>query len=142
VPGDISSASFFIVAALITKNSTLLIKNVGINPTRTGILSVLKMMGADIKIINEKTLNNEPVGDLLVKSSSLQGVEIKGEMIPLIIDEIPILAIAATQAKGKTTIKDAKELRYKETDRIKAITSELKKLGINRKSKNTGKLYL
>ena len=138
VPGDLSSASFFIVAALITKNSTLLIKNVGVNPTRTGILSVLKMMGADIKIINEKTLNNEPVGDLLVKSSSLQGVEIKGEMIPLIIDEIPILAIAATQAKGKTTIKDAKELRYKETDRIKAITSELKKLGIDILEKEDG----
>jgi len=138
VPGDISSASFFIVAALITKNSTLLIKNVGTNPTRTGILSVLKMMGADIKIINEKILNNEPVGDLLVKSSSLKGTEIKGEMIPSIIDEIPILAIAATQANGKTSIKDAKELRYKETDRIKAITKELKKLGIDVLEKEDG----
>lgn len=138
VPGDISSASFFIVAALITKNSKLLIKDVGLNPTRTGILDVLKMMGADISIINERNLNNEPIGDLLVKSSKLKGVEISGGMIPSLIDEIPIISILATQAEGKTTIKDAKELRYKETDRIKAICSELTKLGIEITEKDDG----
>ncbi|RAO99030.1 3-phosphoshikimate 1-carboxyvinyltransferase [Petrotoga sp. 9PW.55.5.1] len=138
VPGDISSASFFIVAALITKNSNLLIKDVGLNPTRTGILDVLKMMGAEISIINERNLNNEPIGDLLVKSSKLKGVEISGDMIPSLIDEIPIISILATQAEGKTTIKDAKELRYKETDRIKAICSELTKLGIEITEKDDG----
>jgi len=138
VPGDISSASFFIVAALITKNSNLLIKDVGLNPTRTGILDVLKMMGAEISIINERNLNNEPIGDLLVKSSKLKGLEISGDMIPSLIDEIPIISILATQAEGKTTIKDAKELRYKETDRIKAICSELTKLGIEITEKDDG----
>lgn len=138
VPGDISSASFFLVASLITKNSSILIKNVGINPTRIGILKVLKMMGANIEIMNERILNNEPIADLLVKSSKLKGVEIKGEMIPTLIDEIPILAVAATQAEGKTVVKDAKELRVKETDRIKAITDELRRIGINIIEKEDG----
>ncbi|MDY0380169.1 MAG: 3-phosphoshikimate 1-carboxyvinyltransferase [Defluviitoga tunisiensis] len=130
VPSDISSASFFIVAALIMENSTLLIKDVGINPTRSGAIKILKMMGAEITTLNLRYLNNEPVCDLLVKSSNLKGVEIKGDIIPTLIDEIPILAVAASQADGKTLIKDANELRYKETDRIKAIVNEFTKMGI------------
>ncbi len=101
VPSDISSASFFIVAALIMENSTLLIKDVGINPTRSGAIKILKMMGAEITTLNLRYLNNEPVCDLLVKSSNLKGVEIKGDIIPTLIDEIPILAVAASQADGK-----------------------------------------
>ena len=130
VAGDFSSASFLIVAGLIAKNSEILIKNVGLNKTRSGLLSVLKSMGANIQILNQKTECNEDVGDLLIKSSSLHGVEIGGAIIPNIIDEIPILSIAASCAEGKTTIKDAKELRVKESDRLEAIASGLKALNV------------
>lgn len=130
VPGDISSAAFFIIAGLIMKDSEIVIKNVGLNPTRTGILTVLREMGGDITVVNERTVNYEPIGDLVVRSSELNCVEIKGDIIPLLIDEIPILAIAASQANGKTSVRDAQELRYKETDRIKAITTELRRLGV------------
>jgi 3-phosphoshikimate 1-carboxyvinyltransferase len=129
ITGDISSAAFFLVLASIIKGSKVLVKNVGINPTRTGILDVLQKMGADISLKNEKNTNYEPVADLLVKRKELKGIEISGEIIPKIIDEIPILAVAATQAEGITEIKDAKELRVKETDRIYAITTGLKKMG-------------
>ncbi len=129
VPGDISSAAFYIVGALINKNSELLIKNVGLNELRTGVLDVLKDMGADINTINTKTLNNEPVGDLLVKSSNLKATVIDGDTIPRAIDELPVIAVAACFAEGKTVIKDARELRVKETDRIEAISTELNKLG-------------
>ena len=130
VAGDFSSASFLIVAGLIAKNSEILIKNVGLNQTRSGLLSVLKKMGANIQILNQKTECNEDVGDLLVKSSALHGIEIGGAIIPNIIDEIPILSIAASCAEGKTTIKDAKELRVKESDRLEAIASGLKVLNV------------
>ncbi|MFA5839626.1 MAG: 3-phosphoshikimate 1-carboxyvinyltransferase [Candidatus Margulisiibacteriota bacterium] len=136
IPGDISSAAFFIVAALLTPNSELLIRNVGLNPTRTGILDVLHRMGANIEVLNERIICEEPRGDVLVRSQksgagSLKAIKISGEIIPRIIDEIPIIALAATQAEGITEIVGAKELRVKESDRIKTICSELRKMGAN-----------
>ncbi|MDP2681671.1 MAG: 3-phosphoshikimate 1-carboxyvinyltransferase [Deltaproteobacteria bacterium] len=130
VPGDISSAAFFMVAALITENSELLIKNVGINPTRTGIIDLLQAMGGDLKIVNQREISGEPVGDILVQSTRLKGIEIQGEIIPRAIDELPIAAVAAAFAEGTTTIKDAKELRVKETDRIESMASELGRIGV------------
>jgi len=138
IPGDISSAAFFLVLASGVKGSKILIKNVGINPTRTGILEVLKNMGADISVTNERNNCNELVADLLVKGSRLNGIEISGKIIPKVIDELPILAVAATQAQGTTEIKDAEELRVKETDRIYAITRGLKKLGAKIEEKKDG----
>jgi 3-phosphoshikimate 1-carboxyvinyltransferase len=129
VPGDISSAAFFLVAASIIKNSNLTIKNVGMNASRTGILDVLKMMGADFKVNDKKINNNEESVDIDIYYNQLIGIEIGGELIPRIIDEIPVLAIAATQAEGQTIIKDANELRVKETDRITAVVKNLKKMG-------------
>lgn len=130
VPGDISSAAFFMVAALITKDSELLIKNVGINPTRTGIIDILQNMGGDLKITNKREVSGEPVGDILVKSSKLKGIEIKGDVIPRAIDELPVVAVAGACAEGITKIRDAKELRVKESDRIGTMASNLKGLGI------------
>jgi 3-phosphoshikimate 1-carboxyvinyltransferase len=130
VPGDFSSAAFFIAAALITPGSDLLIKNVGINPTRTGLLSVLEKMGASIAFLNEKEENHEPVADLHIKSQPLKGTIVDGALIPRLIDEVPILALIASQAEGTTIIKDAHELRVKETDRIDTVCQELKKLGV------------
>lgn len=129
VAGDISSAAFFIVAALIVPNSEIILKNVGLNPTRTGILDVVKNMGADIEILDQKIVSNELVGDLKIKYSELKGYTIEGEIIPRLIDELPVIAVLATQAQGTTIIKDAGDLRNKESDRIKAIVCELKKLG-------------
>jgi len=129
VVGDISSASFFIVAGVLVPSSELLIKNVGINPTRSGILEVLEKMGAKIERLNQREVCGEPVADLLIKSQPLKGVEIKGEIIPRVIDELPILAVAGALARGKTIIRDARELRVKESDRIRSMTSELKKMG-------------
>ena len=130
IPGDISSAAFFIVGALICDGSELLIKNVGVNPTRSGILDALRAMGANIKLLNIKR-GAEPSADILVKSSKLEGIVIKGDTIPRLIDEIPILAVAAMFAKGETIIRDAAELRVKETDRISSISEEFSKLGAN-----------
>ena len=130
VPGDISSAAFFIVAALITEDSELLIKNVGINPARTGIIDILEKMGGQVKILDKRKVSGEPVGDILVKSSKLKGIEIKGDIIPRAVDELPIVAVAAAFAQGITTIKDAEELKVKETDRIAAMTSELRRIGV------------
>ena len=129
--GDISSAAYFIAAALIIPNSEIIIRNVGLNPTRTGIIDVFKKMGANIEILDLKTVANEPVGDIKVSYSDLTACEISGEIIPKLIDEIPIIAVVATQANGTTIIKDAKDLRNKETDRITATVTELKKLGAN-----------
>lgn len=129
--GDISSAAYFIAAALIIPNSKIIIRNVGLNPTRTGIIDVFKKMGANIEILDLKTVANEPVGDIKVSYSDLTACEISGEIIPKLIDEIPIIAVVATQANGTTIIKDAKDLRNKETDRITATVTELKKLGAN-----------
>ena len=131
VPGDISSAAFWLVAGAIVPGSDLLITNVGINPTRTGILEALAMMEADIEPVNERTVAGEPVADLRVKHSKLKACEISGDLIPRLIDEIPILAVAAAFAEGKTVIEDAAELRVKESDRIAAMATELGKMGAN-----------
>ncbi|MFW6269608.1 MAG: 3-phosphoshikimate 1-carboxyvinyltransferase [Bacillota bacterium] len=129
IPGDISSASYFIAAGLITENSKIKIKETGINPTRNGILEVLEKMKANINIENKKIINGEPMADILIKSSDLKATVIEGKIIPRLIDEIPIIAVVATQAEGETVIKDAEELRVKETDRINALVSELSKMG-------------
>ncbi len=129
VPGDISSAAFFLVASMIVPDSEMIIKNVGINPTRTGILDALQFMGAKLKFLNKKERNWEPISDIQVKHTPLRAMEFSKNMIPRIIDEIPILAVLATQIKGNTVIRDAAELRVKETDRIKAIVTELNKMG-------------
>lgn len=131
VAGDISSAAFFIVAALIVPNSEIILKNVGLNPTRTGILDVVKSMGADVEILDERTVSNELVGDIRIKYSELKGCVIEGEIIPRLIDELPVIAVLATQVQGTTIVKDAQDLRAKESDRIKAVVDELKKLGAN-----------
>ena len=131
VPGDISSAAFWLVAGAIVPGSDLLITNVGVNPTRTGVLEALAMMEADITRENERVVAGEPVADLRVKHSQLKGCEISGDLIPRLIDEIPILAVAAAFAKGKTVIKDAAELRVKESDRLAVMATELGKMGAN-----------
>lgn len=129
VPGDISSAAFFIVAAAIIPDSEIVIKNIGLNQTRTGIIDVMKQMGAEIEILNQRLECGEEIGDIKVCYSNLKGITIEGEMIPRVIDEIPIIVVAATQAEGKTVIKDAEDLRHKESDRIAAVYKELTKLG-------------
>lgn len=131
IPGDISSAAFFIVAGLIVPNSEIILKNVGLNPTRTGILDVVKCMGGNIEILDKKVISNEEVGDIKVKYSELKGCVIEGNIIPRLIDELPVIAVLATQAQGSTIIKNAQDLRNKESDRIKATVTELKKLGAN-----------
>lgn len=130
VPGDMSAAAFFLVAASIVPHSEVLIQNVGLNPARTGILEILESMGADIQIINLREEAGEPIADLRVRSSTLHGISIGPDQVPKTIDELPILCVAAALAKGKTTITGAKELRVKETDRIHAMTTELKKLQV------------
>ena len=129
VPGDISSAAFFLVAGAIVPNSRIILKNVGMNPTRTGIVTVLQRMGAQLDISNERIVNGEPVADLTISTSNLTATEISGEMIPTLIDEIPIIALLASQAEGQTVIRDAEELKVKETNRIDTVVTELKKLG-------------
>ena len=125
VPGDISSAAFFLVAAAIVPNSEIMLRNVGLNETRTGIIDVLQSMGADLAIVNKRASGGEPVGDIIVRYKEIEGTEIDGDLIPRLIDEIPIIALLATQAKGKTIISNAEELRVKETDRIKAVVEVL-----------------
>lgn len=129
VPGDISSAAFFLVAGAITKNSKITLKNIGLNPTRTGIIDVLRNMGASISISNEKLDYFEPYADITVETSNLKPTIIEKEIIPRLIDEIPIIALLATQVNGTTIIKDAHELKVKETNRIDTVVNELKKLG-------------
>lgn len=128
VPGDISSAAFFIAAGLLTPNSEILLKNVGINPTRAGILKICRQMGADITLLNENH-QGEPTADLLVRTSSLKGTVIQGADIPTLIDEIPVLAIMAAFADGTTVIRDAQELKVKESDRIAVMVENLKRMG-------------
>lgn len=130
VPGDISSAAFFLVAASICPGSELLIERVGINPTRTGILDILRRMGADITLENPRTLGAEPVADLRVRSARLKGIDIPLELVPLAIDEFPVLFVAAACAEGTTRLRGAEELRVKETDRIQAMADGLSALGI------------
>jgi 3-phosphoshikimate 1-carboxyvinyltransferase len=129
VPGDISSAAFWLVAAAIIPNSELLLTNVGVNPTRTGILTALASMNADITLLNEREVAGEPVADIRVRSSQLQACEIGGDLIPRLVDEIPILAVAALFAQGTTIIKDATELRVKESDRLAVMAAQLGKMG-------------
>ncbi len=131
VCGDISSAAFFMVAAAITPNSDVILRNIGLNQTRTGIIDVLNQMGAEIEILDEKIECNEEVGDIRIRTSELKAVTIEGEIIPRLIDELPVIAVAATQASGTTVVKDAGDLRNKESDRIKCLVSELKKIGVN-----------
>lgn len=129
VPGDISSAAYFIAAGLIVPNSEVLIKNVGINPTRDGILRVADAMGGNIERLNCRTVSGEPVCDLLVRTSSLHGTMIEGEIIPTLIDELPIIAVMAAFADGTTTIRDAAELKVKESNRIDTVTENLLAMG-------------
>jgi len=130
VPGDISSAAFFLCGAAMKKGSSLTIKDVGLNPTRTGIIDVLKRMGANLSVSVERYVGDEPIGNITVIGDALQGVTISGDDIPRLIDELPIIALAASQAKGTTVIKDASELRFKETDRIQAVVDTLSKMGV------------
>lgn len=129
IPGDISSAAFFIVAGLITPDSEIRIQNVGINPTRAGILNVCQAMGADITLENKREEGGEPVADLLVRSSQLIGTVIQGDIIPTLIDELPVIALMACFAKGETIIRDAHELRVKESDRIEIVSRNLQAMG-------------
>lgn len=136
VPGDISSAAFYLVAASILPNSEVILKQVGINPTRTGIIDVLKQMGATIEQIHEDEKNQ--AADLIVRSATLNACEIKGEIIPRLIDELPVIALAATQANGTTIIKDAQELKVKETNRIDATAAELTKMSASIEATDDG----
>lgn len=129
VPGDISSAAYFIAAGLLVPGSEILVKNVGINPTRAGILKVCQNMGADITFLNKKSAGGEPTADLLVKHSHLNGIIIEGSLIPALIDEIPMIAVMAAFAQGTTVIRDAAELKVKETDRIATVTEALNAMG-------------
>ncbi len=129
VPGDISSAAFWLVAGAITPGADLTVRSVGINPTRTGVLEVLRAMEADVTLLNERTLSGEPVADIRVRYSSLKACTIEGQVIPRLIDEIPILAVAALFASGKTVIRDAAELRVKESDRIAVMANQLNRMG-------------
>ncbi|MBU1291247.1 3-phosphoshikimate 1-carboxyvinyltransferase [bacterium] len=138
IPGDISSAAYFIAAASILRDSRIIIKQVGVNPTRTGIIEILKKMGTKIDILNYQIKSNEPQADLMIEYSKLKGVEIKKENVPFLIDELPLIAVVATQAQGKTVVSGARELRVKESDRIKAIVSELKKMGADIEEEEDG----
>jgi 3-phosphoshikimate 1-carboxyvinyltransferase len=129
VPGDISSAAFWLVAASIIPGSDLLLTNVGVNPTRTGILDALVLMAANIELLNQREITGEPVADLRVRSSQLQACQIGGDLIPRLVDEIPILAVAALFATGTTKISDAAELRVKESDRLAVMAEQLGLMG-------------
>jgi 3-phosphoshikimate 1-carboxyvinyltransferase len=138
VPGDISAAAFIMVAASLLPGSEVVIRDVGVNPTRTGVIDILRQMGANIEVSNERTWSGEPVADLTVKSAPLHGVSIQGEIIPRLIDEVPVLAVAAAAARGTTEISNCAELRVKETDRLEAMTKELQKMGAQVRQKDGG----
>ena len=138
IPGDISSAAYFLAAASIKKGFKVLVKGVGVNPTRTGMIDILKKMGAMIKISNYRIKSNEPRADITVIGDRLTGIEINKESMGKLIDELPLIAVLATQAHGKTIVSDAQELRVKETDRITAIVTELKKMGASITEKEDG----
>lgn len=129
VPGDTSAAAFWLVAGTIHPQARIVLRNTGINRTRTGIIDVLRSMGAAVTVRNERAVNGEPVADLEVESSSLRGIEIGGSLIPRVIDEIPVMALAACVARGNTVIRDAEELRFKESDRISLTVRELSSMG-------------
>jgi 3-phosphoshikimate 1-carboxyvinyltransferase len=129
IPGDISSAAFFVVAASIVPGAWLRIQGVGTNPTRTGLLDVLADMGGSVVVENARSSGGEPLADLVIQAAPLRGVDIGGALIPRLIDELPVIAVAATQAQGITTVHEAAELRAKESDRISTLVTELRKLG-------------
>jgi 3-phosphoshikimate 1-carboxyvinyltransferase len=129
VPGDLSSAAFLLVAAALVPGSEVTVQGVGVNPTRTGLLELLHGMGADLSVHDLRTVGGEPVADLTIRASELQAVEVGGDLVVRTIDEFPILAVAATQARGETLVRDAAELRVKETDRIATTVAELQRLG-------------
>ncbi|MBI4220109.1 MAG: 3-phosphoshikimate 1-carboxyvinyltransferase [Chloroflexi bacterium] len=130
VPGDISSAAFWLVAASIHPDAEVVVANVGLNPSRTGVITVLRKMGADLEIRNERTVAGEPAGDIVARTSRLHGIEISGDIVPILIDEIPVLSVAAAIADGDTVVRDAAELRVKETDRIRATATWLAAAGV------------
>lgn len=138
VPGDFSGAAFFLVAGSLVPDSELTVRDVGLNPSRTAMLDVLDGMGADVTVENERVQGTEPVGDLTVRTASLSGIDIGGRLIPNLIDEIPILAVAAACAEGQTEIRDAEELRVKETDRLHAMAQNLRTLGAEVKEREDG----
>jgi 3-phosphoshikimate 1-carboxyvinyltransferase len=138
VPGDISSAAFFLVAGAIVPDSEIVLKNVGLNPTRTGIIEIMNKMGANLEIHQNEDDSFEPAGDITIKTSSLKGTVVEGDVIPRLIDEIPIIALLATQAEGTTVIKDAAELKVKETNRIDTVVQELTKLGASIEATDDG----
>jgi len=138
VPSDISSAAFFIVGATISQDTALTLKHVGVNPTRTGIIDILKLMGADITLSNEKVIGGEPVADILVKSAMLKGIDIPEHLVPLAIDEFPVLFVAASTATGTTRLTGAKELRVKESDRISVMETGLKAIGVDAQATEDG----
>jgi len=130
VPSDISSAAFFMVGAAIAEDADLVIEHVGVNPTRTGVIDILRLMGADITLENERTVGGEPVADIRVRSSQLKGIDIPPELVPLAIDEFPVLFVAAAVAEGTTVLRGAEELRVKESDRIQVMADALHTLGV------------
>lgn len=138
VPADISSATFFVVGASIAEGSDIMLRHVGINPTRIGVINILKLMGADIELNNESEIGGEPVADIRVRSSSLKGIKIPEDQVPLAIDEFPAIFIAAACAEGETVLTGAKELRVKESDRIQAMADGLTELGIDAEAKEDG----
>jgi 3-phosphoshikimate 1-carboxyvinyltransferase len=129
VPADISSAAFFLVGASIARGSDLVLEHVGMNPTRTGVLDILRLMGADITVVAERTVGGEPVADLRVRSAQLRGIDVPAALVPLAIDEFPVLFVAASCANGRTVVTGAEELRVKESDRIAAMAQGLRTLG-------------
>jgi 3-phosphoshikimate 1-carboxyvinyltransferase len=138
VPSDISSAAFFLVGASIAPGSDLLLKHVGINPTRTGVIDILRLMGANIEVLNERTVGGEPVADLHVVYSPLKGIDIPEHLVPLAIDEFPVLFVAAACAEGQTRLTGAEELRVKESDRIQVMADGLQILGVDAQSTEDG----
>ncbi len=138
VPADISSAAFFLVGASIAPDSELVLQHVGVNPTRTGVIDILKLMGADIELLNSRQVGGEPVADLRVRSAPLKGIQIPEKLVPLAIDEFPVLFIAAACAEGETTLSGAQELRVKESDRIQVMADGLVTLGIDARPKPDG----
>lgn len=131
VPGDFSSASFFITAGLIVPGSEIVIRDVGLNPGRIGLLDVIKRMGGEVEVYQKEEILNEPVGDVVIKSSRLRGTTVSKEEIPILIDEVPLIAVLGAYAEGETVVRGAEELRVKESDRIRAIVTEFKKLGVD-----------
>jgi len=131
VPADISSAAFFMVAASIAPDSDITLEHVGVNPTRTGIIDILRLMGANLELLNPREVGGEPVADIRVRSASLQGIHVPEELVPLAIDEFPVLFVAAACAEGETVVTGAEELRVKESDRIQVMADGLRTLGVN-----------